>query len=277
MSIVLDIDLDYFAYGAVHWKSGLDRLSAEDFPPWKEEEIRNFLEINIGLNKGKNLVGYLIDTHDKAFHLWKSLIAKNQLRPPFEVIHIDAHADLGMGDNAIVNITRELLHLDVADRSTSHWVKKSLGEGNYLAFSIACRWIRSLTYVQQGEYSAGNPGDLPDRYFEGGVFGEKNQKPISMPIMKKGGYRFSDFFFPSSDMHFEDHIEGYEPSVDFTVVGKQHVFESPEYDHAIISISPAFTSAETELRALAVLGDYMKIEKPTITPVFENLSTSLKR
>lgn len=77
------------------------------------------------------------------------------LQPPFHVTHLDAHADLGLGDSGWVYLMTDLLHCDVEDRTSPKSGGSALNEGNFLAFAIAARWIGELEYV----YGDGGGGD----------------------------------------------------------------------------------------------------------------------
>lgn len=91
-------------------------------------------------------------THDEVFYDWRNKIESGQLFPPFEVVHVDAHADLGMGDGSYQYLMTEHLGKPALKRSYPPSDEGSgIGEGNYLAFAIACRWISKLTYVHHPE------------------------------------------------------------------------------------------------------------------------------
>lgn len=67
----------------------------------------------------------------------------------FAIDHIDAHADLGMGDASWKYIFQELLPFPVEERF--YHIKKGgwsgLTEGNFLTYAIACRLVLSLNYI----------------------------------------------------------------------------------------------------------------------------------
>lgn len=156
---ILDLDLDFFISDIAHFiSSDSDRLDDEDYKPWGEKETRAFLEEKCGLSKLNPVKGRVIKHHDEAFFFWRELINKNLLEPPFEVIHVDAHADLGLGDASWAYILSDLLSLPPAERINPKTNGMyGLGFGNYLAFSIACRWISHLTFVLHPKWE----NDLP--------------------------------------------------------------------------------------------------------------------
>ena len=99
------------------------------------------------LNTAKQIPGHEIVEHQDAFFTWRRWLDCGVLVVPFDVIHIDAHADLGLGEGGWIYLLSELLALPPAKRSTPRVGTGALNSANYLAFAIANRWIRKLTYV----------------------------------------------------------------------------------------------------------------------------------
>lgn len=156
---ILDIDLDFFLSGIAHFVSdNEERLNDDYYKPWDEESVRQFLEKNCGLSRLKPVKGRLIQHHDEAYYFWRELITHNKLKVPFEVVHVDAHADLGLGDASWVYILSDLLRLPPEERINPKTTGiDGLSYGNYLAFAIANRWVRQLTFVLHPEWD----NDLP--------------------------------------------------------------------------------------------------------------------
>ena len=145
--VILDIDLDFFLKDIIH-NPKKARPSNSYIDVWEPAEVINFLEKRCNLNKNKKIKGKFLKTHDELFYCFKKMIEKKIINVPFELVHIDAHADLGLRDCSYKYIMTELLHKPVIDRlnpKNGGW--EGLSEVNLLAFSIACRWINKLTYV----------------------------------------------------------------------------------------------------------------------------------
>lgn len=83
--------------------------------------------------------------------------------PPFHVTHVDAHADLGLGDAGYVYLLTELLRKRPEERQNPIVGPSGLNDGNHLAFAIACRWISDLVYV----YGQGGGSDELTLVMEG--------------------------------------------------------------------------------------------------------------
>ena len=48
-------------------------------------------------NKDRKIKGRIVTGHNEVLFFWQELITKESLETPFEVVHIDSHADLGLG------------------------------------------------------------------------------------------------------------------------------------------------------------------------------------
>ncbi len=152
---ILDLDMDYFMESVAHTpESVCDRLPECDYGDsvWSEKRVRNFLENNLGLSKNNKICGRIVSGHNEALTFWRELITKGTLTIPFEVVHVDSHADLGLGYNSWKYILDELLsyppekrplhnrYVDCSGKTTEE------GIGDYLLFAIAYRWIFKITY-----------------------------------------------------------------------------------------------------------------------------------
>lgn len=140
---VLDLDLDFFLTDVAHFFSDYERrLDPSRYEPWKIHEVRLFLEKNCGLSTVNRCKGKVVEHHNEVFWALRELVGKGKIGVPFEVVHIDAHADLGNGDATYIYVMTELLHKPVADRV--HPDPGQVRPGNYLVYLLACRWISRM-------------------------------------------------------------------------------------------------------------------------------------
>ena len=97
-----------------HW----ERLDEENYSKavWSSERVRTFLECHLGLSKDAKINGRIVSGHNEALHFWQELINSGKLDIPFEVIHVDSHADLGLGYDSWDFIMKNLLSYPVQDR-----------------------------------------------------------------------------------------------------------------------------------------------------------------
>lgn len=156
----LDIDLDAFLSSVAHWPEG-GRLDPEDFIPWSEERLRDFLERQCLLSRAAPIRGWFVENHDGAFDVMRDLMTGGS--GTLEVVHVDAHADLGMGDPSWVDMIRHVAK-PLAARRDPKRANQGLNLGSWLGYALAAEFISDLTYV----HPAGYGDDLPPLYFPGG-------------------------------------------------------------------------------------------------------------
>jgi len=158
---VLDIDLDFFVTPPVHLPPDWERPPAGGHDVWPEDEALAFLRDRCQVSD--RLPGFVTENHAQLFPRWREAIAAGVLESPFSVTHLDAHADLGLGDNGYTYLMTSLLYEPVAERQFPAEGMSGLNEGNFLLFAIACRWVADLTYV----FGDGGGGDELPYAFEG--------------------------------------------------------------------------------------------------------------
>jgi hypothetical protein len=147
--VILDLDLDFFGWPPFRDEPRHDRLPSSEWQHIASEAVvENFLVQQCGLSQQKPLQGAEATEHEQAFNVWRQWLKDGTLCAPFEVVHVDAHSDLGSGLNRSCKfIETELLAFPLAARRDPSFGRKYLNSGNYLLGAIANQWIRQLTYV----------------------------------------------------------------------------------------------------------------------------------
>ena len=182
------------------------------------------------------------------------------LAVPFKVIHVDAHADVGVGDAGWMYLMTELLSLPVEQRSTPEHGKNSfMNEENYLPFAVANRWVSDILYVYpdtarlldgapQRDTPAGDnsiPGDLLTYHF-------KDFNPLTRQLelkrySKKGAERLMlSSMYPSPIAT--------EPTIPFDWAPASG-FEFEGFTHVLVAQSPRYTPTSAD-HILPILGEY---------------------
>lgn len=253
---VLDLDMDYFM-GAVATfikESESERLSEDEYGGciWTEREVRDFLERNLGLSKNNKIRGRVVAGHNESLFFWRKLIEKGELSTPFDVIHVDSHADLGLGYNSWVHILDCLLGYPVEERSRHSEYLDILGHlrregiGDYLLFAVAYRWISSIVYC-------GNPHrkcndflwDTLKDFKEESIWNDPVQNTIQllynpdMPFPK---------YYDSEDVK-RQYIRNSrkEPEVPFFIIPTiDDVHFDGNFDFAVLAQSPNYTPASAD-------------------------------
>jgi hypothetical protein len=185
MHTILDLDLDVFSWPIVYWPQSKDR-PGNDHVVATSEDVRFFLEHQCSLSAVNKVPGQEFTDHDEAFFVWRRWIREGRIQTPFDVIHVDAHADMGMGDSGYMYLLSELLALPPEKRDEPRRGSDAINPGNYLMFAIANHWINRLTYIfpwrkpwscnwksGSGEIAEpyggdGAPGDLMVMHFRNG-------------------------------------------------------------------------------------------------------------
>jgi hypothetical protein len=172
---VLDLDLDFFLRERGHWMDGSEeRPNTEEYPPWPPDLVMTFLTQQCRLDRPRP--GFVVEHHNELFYLWGEAIRAGKLATPFEVVHVDAHADLGVGDNGCIYLMRDLAFEPIERRygilkrrrpgsreEMLDLANYALGDGNWLMFALACGWVSDLTYVFNSFADTAKergPGDL---------------------------------------------------------------------------------------------------------------------
>jgi hypothetical protein len=231
---VLDLDLDFFLDAVVAWPfSDGDgpRRSAERYAPWPAESVAGFLERQCGRRVaagGTRPIGRTVATHDGAFYFWRELIERGELAAPFDVVHVDAHADLGLGDTGYRYIMCELLHRPPAERV--HPNPAQVLESNYLAFAAASQWLGSVTYVW---HSARTHDDRPLEHFlgndsESGFLQLKCCDPARFAADAASGAIASS-------------VVALEPLIPFHTVNASSFVAAEPFDVVVLARSPLYT------------------------------------
>ena len=147
---VLDLDLDFFLDDCCPLAPKGERPSSDCAGPWTEAAVVSFLENGLGLDASRPIPGRITETHDGALAFWRERMDLGKLCRPFSVVHVDAHADLGIGKPGPGFVLNNALGIPPKDRDdfSRYYAQKQLDEANYLLFALAFRWIGALTLVR---------------------------------------------------------------------------------------------------------------------------------
>jgi hypothetical protein len=159
---VLDIDVDFFVEPVVFQPLPGTRPDPATHSVWPVDSAVAFVRERCGV--AGPLPGFVTQNHGEMFVQWERAIEDGRLEPPFHVTHVDAHADLGLGDSGYKYLLSSLMFLPVAERVEAlRGGSRHLTDGNFLAFAVACQWIAGVDYV----YGAGGGSDLLSLVMEG--------------------------------------------------------------------------------------------------------------
>lgn len=152
---ILDLDLDFFQNGRI---TSNDPTSKELTSAWTAEDVRNYLEKKLHLNKANKIKGKIFTNHDKAFSFWEELIKKGYLTKPFNVYHVDAHSDFGYMGKWWMNFFNK--YVDEYFFSYKDFPTYELNQGNFMCYALANRWFNEVNYIYNDTDSTFDGDDI---------------------------------------------------------------------------------------------------------------------
>ena len=263
---VLDLDIDYFMKEVVNGISEDEvlRLSDTEYSKsvWTKEEVINFIENNLGLTKSNKIKGKIVEGHNEALYFWEELINAKKLIAPFEVVHVDSHADLGLGYSSWKFILDELLKKPVVERIKcktyidSKGNIKEIGIGDYLLYAICYRWISKLTYCA-------NPnGDKNDYIID--ILKNYDEKPIFekevtniIQLVYNNSMKRPDYCSPAyyKEEYFKTSIS--DPEIPFCIIPTiEGVNFKDGFDYIVVAKSPNYTPSSIDF-VIDIIREYI--------------------
>lgn len=251
---VLDLDMDYFMESVAHIPFSVsDRLDEEYYKDtvWSKDRVRAFLENNLGLSKEKKIPGRIVVGHNEALFFWEELISNGKLNDPFEVVHVDSHADLGLGCGSSDFLQGGILTLPIETRRKVRNYEfngkfEGISIGDYLLWGIAYRMISKITYCANpnGEINDYCWDTLKD-FHELDV----DDKPVSNFIQLKFNSHLELPHYNASESYKRKYLEGAikDPEVELKIIPTiTDVKFDGSFDFAVIAQSPNYTPASAD-------------------------------
>lgn len=244
---ILDFDLDFFANDIAHFRSDFgERVDSSEIQPWAEKDFREFLETRCGLSKRNKVHGRVVKHHNEAFYFWRDLIKNNQLKEPFKVIHIDAHADLGLGDASWAFIMTNLLHRKPEKRLHPERIRyeskyHKFGPGNYLAYAIACRWVSSLIFVTHPNWDNDIQPMILKDFDDDSGFIQLRKYPKEIDTFRLKGINPIEL----------------EPEVPFSIIPSSEFVNDDKEVIAVLAQSPGYTPVESD-KLIPIFMEYIE-------------------
>jgi hypothetical protein len=229
----LDLDLDFFlnknAYSSGHESVRL----GPDYKPWTVSRVRRFLEGRCGLSPDAPVLGRTVNSHDGVLNFWRALINSGKLRIPFEVVHIDAHPDVSVGNGFY--LTSHCLYVEPG-RGLAVLKAKNIHSGNYLTFALVYGWIDALVWVPLGAHLE----SLPEW--------DADARLISTRLKNGEGHGSSDRDLPATAK---------EAGISFKMLPRRKFKTSETFDYIALSKSPDCTPPESD-GLVPVIEEYIK-------------------
>lgn len=253
---ILDLDMDYFMDKVATFvsESSTERLPEDSYGEsvWEEDRVRSFIETNLGLSKDRKIKGRVVVGHNEALYYWKELIKNGDLTIPFEIVHVDSHADLGLGYSSWKYISDTLLQHPVSERPNYNQYIDCFGKvtregiGDYLLFAIAYGWVSKLTYCanpkgEKNDYLYHTLKNFHENY----IWDKPVQNTIQLvynPTMELPDYNDSEKI--KRDYFDTGKRETEVPMLIIPTI--EDVNYSGDFDFAVLAQSPNYTPASAD-------------------------------
>jgi len=249
---ILNLDLDFFLHETVYHTEDSYNTRAEDLPPWDKLEVINFLENVLGLSKSKKIPGFIVESHHEVFNIWKKLYLQNNLNIPFNVIHIDAHADLGLGDSSWTYLLKNLLKFPWNQRiSPKFGGNDGVSCGNYLSFAIANRWIKRLFFIVNEQWYDDIPPQLlttESFYYWSNTTVRRGNHDLEIQLRSITESGINKILYSQKKFH-DVALDIFEPKVPLairTLESIQNDFMSTEWQYIFLAKSPGYTPSTAD-------------------------------
>ena len=230
------------------------RLPEKDFEYLSSaKEVRWFLEERCHLTATAPVLGQLLIEHEDAFRVWRRWLSEGKLTAPFEVAHVDAHADLGAGWNTTYVCVEKVIAMPLNMRSDPPFSADGVTSANYLSFALANRWISSLSYVFPTDPLPSNrlPSrvELPHEWLnDSSPCGDPPVRDLPPWCFQSGG---ADWWRKPIQMGRR------EPEIPFKLI-KSGDFESAGFTHMIVAQSPQYTPEAAD-PLLSTISQYFRV------------------
>ena len=251
---ILDLDMDYFMTEIANTPFSCEERLDEEYygdSVWTEEKVRQFLEHNLGFSKNKKIPGRIVSGHDEALFFWEELINRKRLSDPFDVVHVDSHADLGLGDASWSFLQSMFLALPIEARRKIHEYEfcdkiKGISIGDYLLWAVAYQMISSITYCanpngDKNDYVWDTLKDFHEEFIW--------DKPVKNFIQLKYNKNMEMPRYDSSDAYKKKYLDGAirDPEVELLIIPTiEDVRFAGDFDYAVMAQSPNYTPASAD-------------------------------
>lgn len=162
MTTVLSIDLDFFQNKPIfHLAPGRPDRST-GLRVWRTEAVRLFLGEKCLLSEDAPTPGAYHQSHEKMLECLAEKIATEALVPPFRLVHLDAHSDLGLGSPNFMPTLQK--HRSNSPPATD-WAIARVDDINVVLLCILCGWVGELNWVQPIDVDSAVRSQVPTQLF----------------------------------------------------------------------------------------------------------------
>ncbi len=262
MQTVLSLDVDYFVNPKVAGPRR-GRPSDDTHVVRDIEHIIDFLATKCLVGVDNPVAGRAAIDHDAAFWAIRDWIRDDRLQIPFNLVHIDAHADLGFGDAGYSEILDDVIRRPLDQRAGN---LQHLSMGNWLSYAVANRWINEVQFLREPD--PGRDPELIPHYF----FGSPDFSVMQMRPMIESQYM---------DAWDADHRRDFanlptdEPPVRWNQLGEDRFQLLAPPDFMFACLSPQFAPPNAD-RVFSLVRDAIREDIPLTADEIGNFLQNLR-
>lgn len=234
---ILDLDLDIFVtpINQIHSDG---RLNDDEYEVLPVDEVDHFLKEHCGLSEEAPTPGQLFEEHDELFEAIKGLIASGRVSAPFELVHVDAHADLGVGQwKPYEYLLADLMHRKVKDRVDPVRGCEGLNRGTVVLFLAACEWLNKFHYV----YHPADGTDFSELFLDYDL----NSEQLFLQIPRCSRECIQQAYPPYTSIDSLKSRCKMGPRIPFYLTRLED-FSEPGFDFIFLTRSPGFTPPKAD-------------------------------
>ena len=203
------------------------------------------------MSKERKIPGRLVCGHNEALFFWEELVENGSLIDPFEVIHVDSHADLGLGSHSGDFLQSMFLTLPIPTRRRIRDYEfndriEEINIGDYLLWAIAYRMISSITYCanpngEKNDYLWDTLKDFQEEFIW--------DKPVRNYIQLKYNKKMEMPDCNSPNVYKKKYLAGAikDPEIELLIIPTiEDVKFYGDFDYAVLAQSPNYTPASAD-------------------------------
>lgn len=249
---ILNLDLDFFQDDIKHFCTDEKNITDNSIKPWSEDKVIKYLEENLRLSRNNKVRGKIVKHHDEAFYFWRELILNKELEVPFDLVHVDAHADLGFGGTGPQYITTEFLHLPLDKRFYPENLGKdgySMNFSDYMLYAIGCNWIKRIDFVTNPKWDYDDLSIVNFKNFD------INCGILQLKKYEHGMNLAHELQYVNT---YADIVPvGLEMEVPFNIIKCEDYINGEEFDFVVLSISPGYVHKDT-MNLIGIIREYIE-------------------
>ncbi|MCB9477385.1 MAG: UPF0489 family protein [Deltaproteobacteria bacterium] len=249
--VIVSVDIDFFVNPFPKDSQDCEsdiRLPASEYCVAPDATVADLLR-RCGLESPPKVSGVFIANHEFAFDIIKTLSLREQRK--IELIHVDAHADIGFPEASFRHILMDLSYKNLTHRRNPERGADRLNCGSWLTYAILAEFIESICFVPK--YVV--PQDLYSFYFSKELTCDNLESEFV--ISKIDNSIFSTYL--RHGISFANDTKRALLKIPFKIVRSSELAISKKPDFVIVCQSPPWTPLAAD-RILDICRQYIMVD-----------------